>query len=640
MRNQLISKLAFFAFGFGGCLFGFQELEAQVLPPKKTLEMKTSSFSTGDGWMMLYEKARESRVVMSGENHSEVEANALMEYSFMRALYENCGYRDYIIELSPARAYYLQKYITEDDGYALQALQGISSPAYMKLFYSLHDWNMKLPVEDRIRIHGIDVERFQDLSALRMSDFLQKMEQKRGLPLVLAAKVYAFRNIVTRNFTNSLQEYQKEVLVDTGVTIEKDEESGGFSYSSNDFTSLITDDSLFSNSSVYKEWLKEDYSEFLIIKEGIDEVFKWNDLRRTAHQAHWRESKMYSRMKNLLDKYPEAKFFGQFGRCHISNVPSDVDCGWYNFNSVMNRLKSQDSTLKTVSIGIFYWDRSEKLYGEGAEDEIRKMKLAFSPGIVVYALNDKESQLNVLKSKYDFAVVNFERDSKLQKDLNEELESANEVEKATQSEWGVHLGLTGWGVLNMQMDQVSGWFNNEGRDFDVSPRQFFYHEIMATNGFWKFGFAGNYTLTEQGKNGRLNQSSDSSANFYYNNWNLLLQGGFEKKFGRFSFDLVGFSGYNENRLKMESQSKSILLLNNELKDAIVVDPGFLVGGAVGFNFYIDNMTSLGIRAQYQSDLSPTNWYYQGTKIPFDQTKTANRWNAWGVSVNYVQHIFD
>jgi hypothetical protein len=82
------------------------------------------------------------------------------------------------------------------------------------------------------------------------------------------------------------------------------------------------------------------------------------------------------------------------------------------------------------------------------------------------------------------------------------------------------------------------------------------------------------------------------------------------------------------------------LLNNELKDAIVVDPGFLVGGAVGFNFYIDNMTSLGIRAQYQSDLSPTNWYYQGTKIPFDQTKTANRWNAWGVSVNYVQHIFD
>jgi hypothetical protein len=637
MRSHLIAVFL----GLGGCFCGFQRLEAQVLPPKKTLDMKTASFATGDGWKMLYEKAKDSRVVMSGENHSEVEANALMEYSFMRALYENCGYRDYIIELSPARAYYLQKYICNDDVYALQALQGISSPAYMKLFYSLHDWNLKLPVEDRIRVHGIDVERFTDLSALRMSDFLQRMEAKYGLPLELATKLYAFRNIVTRNFTNSLQEYQKEVLVDTIVTIEKDEESGGdFSAGTTDVSTLITDDSIFADLNKYRAWLKDDYTEFLEIKEGLDEVIKWNDLRRTAHQSHWREGKMYSRMKSLLEKYPQSKFFGQFGRCHISNSQSDVDCGWYNFNSVMNRLKMQDSTLRTVSMGIFYWDRSEQLYGEGAEDEIRKMKLAFTPGIVIYDLHDKESQLKVLNTKYDFAVVNFERNSKLQKDLNEELESANEVEKLTQSEWGVNIGLTGWGLLNMQMDQVSGWFNQDGRSFNTKPRQFFYHEIMATNGFWKIGLAGNYTLTEQGRNGRINQNSDSFASFYYNNWNLLVQGGFEKKFGRFSIDLVGFAGYNENRLKMESQSKSILLLNNELKDAIVVDPGMLVGGAVGFNFYVDNMTSLGIRAQYQSDLSQTNWYYQGTKIPFDSTKTANRWDAWGVSINYVQHIFD
>lgn len=636
MRSLLIAVVL----GFGGFNFGFQRLEAQVLPPKKTLDMKTASFVVGDGWKMLYDKAKDSRIVMSGENHSEVEANSLMEFSFMRALYENCGYRDYIIELSPARAYYLQKYITEGDGYALQALQGISSPAYMKLFYSLHDWNMKLPKEERIRVHGIDVERFYDLSALRMSDFLQAMEVKHGLPLALATKVYAFRNIVTRNFTNSLQEYQKEVLADTAVTIEKDEESAGFSYSGNDFTALISEDSLFGNLDVYKEWLKADFTEFLIIKEGLDEVFKWNDLRRTAHQSHWREGKMYSRMKALLEKYPNSKFFGQFGRCHISNSQSNVDCGWYNFNSVMNRLKMQDSTLRTVSMGIFYWDRSETINGEGTDEEIRKLKLAFSTGIVIYDLNDKESQLKALKTKYDFAIVNFERSSKLQKELNEELESANEVERITRPEWGIQLGLTGWGVLNMQTDQVSGWFNQEGRSFNTAPRQFFYHEILATNGFWKIGLAGNYTLTEQGKEGRTNQSSDSFAAFYYNNWNLLVQGGFEKKFGRFSVDLIGFAGYNENRLKMESQSKSILFLNNVLRDAVVVDPGFLIGSGLGFNFYIDNMTSIGVRAQYQRDLTQTNWYYQGTKIPFEGTKTANKWDAWGVSINYVQHIFD
>ena len=65
---------------------------------------------------------------------------------------------------------------------------------------------------------------------------------------------------------------------------------------------------------------------------------------------------MYHRLKVLLKEKPNERFFGQFGRCHISMNPSNLDCGWYNYKSVLNQTITDlfGSADSVVNIGYLY----------------------------------------------------------------------------------------------------------------------------------------------------------------------------------------------------------------------------------------------------------------------------------------------
>ena len=89
----------------------------------KVLNLNDISENKSAGYEAIYQKARKARVVFSGENHTQVEFNARTEYTLMRSLYENCGYRNFIIEMSPVRAYYMERYISYNDTHARKLLK-------------------------------------------------------------------------------------------------------------------------------------------------------------------------------------------------------------------------------------------------------------------------------------------------------------------------------------------------------------------------------------------------------------------------------------------------------------------------------------------------------------------------------------
>ena len=114
------------------------------------------------------------RVFISGENHRHVAVNGMIEFKLLRFLHEKAGVQHLILELGEARGWYANRYVNEQDTLEKYCLMATTSVEHMKILDDIREWNLTLPAEKRIQIHGIDVERFNDIALLRLSDLLPK----------------------------------------------------------------------------------------------------------------------------------------------------------------------------------------------------------------------------------------------------------------------------------------------------------------------------------------------------------------------------------------------------------------------------------------------------------------------------------
>ncbi|MFZ9631043.1 MAG: hypothetical protein ACO3AQ_03320, partial [Bacteroidia bacterium] len=152
--------------------------EQPILPLGFDFDFKSNHFNDQEAVKLMAKRAKSARVILSGENHYYSKFNSLAEYRFLRMMHENAGVRNFVIELSPTRAYFMERYFTKEDSIAKMFLMATSSKHYMNLFDSIANWNRKLPASEQIKVQGLDVERFSDMSVLWLYDILKR----RGTP--------------------------------------------------------------------------------------------------------------------------------------------------------------------------------------------------------------------------------------------------------------------------------------------------------------------------------------------------------------------------------------------------------------------------------------------------------------------------
>jgi len=145
-----------------------------VLPTGYYIDFKQYGFGELKSVRPLLQRAGEARIMLSGENHMFSSFNSLGEYRFLKFFHEQAGVRHFVIELSPTRALYMERYFTNTDSTAKRFLQATSSKDYMNLFDSIRVWNQTLPDSQKIKVHGLDVERFYDMTVMRLGDVIQK----------------------------------------------------------------------------------------------------------------------------------------------------------------------------------------------------------------------------------------------------------------------------------------------------------------------------------------------------------------------------------------------------------------------------------------------------------------------------------
>ncbi len=447
MRRQ-IQRCAYILFGFSGWL---QAQELPILPEACSIDFHQPLNYESKAMQAFVKRALQSRVILAGENHFYIKLNTQSEYKLLRLLHEKAGVRHYVIELSPTRAWYLQRYISSGDEVAHRFLKATSSRRYMNLFDSISAWNQSLALSERIHVWGLDVERFNDLTIMRLAEIIaRKGVSPPGLrPGFLALKTVSeeilrkglreFETDLDRPENENVQENTDSVLSALGddsvrnslpliqpewgndklITSEMAGEDHFFEYEK--FNTTQTSKEIFywltQNAVKINAWLGHDTTEYYQAITQLKEWILWEELDQTAQQYNWREEHIFQNMVSLLNKYPDMRFFGQFGRCHVSYAQQQQDCGWFEYSSTINRLKSRyfsnDSSL--MSIGIFYRDSDNTRDGINAvnlldnaiiQDEVSALLQSVHNNSVLYNLESPESQLSELRKKFSFVLVN------------------------------------------------------------------------------------------------------------------------------------------------------------------------------------------------------------------------------------------
>ncbi len=103
-------------------------------------------------------RIKNSRLIVTGENHHYITLNRTVELAFLRLLHDECQVNDYVIEQGYSTGILINNYIRGDTSYR-KILHCLTSYPYFLLFDSIRIFNHDLPVGKQISVHGIDIER-------------------------------------------------------------------------------------------------------------------------------------------------------------------------------------------------------------------------------------------------------------------------------------------------------------------------------------------------------------------------------------------------------------------------------------------------------------------------------------------------
>lgn len=340
------------------------------------------------------------RVFISGENHQHVATNGLIEIKLLQFLHDHAGVRHLILELGEARGWYANRYVNQQDTQERYCLQATTSVEHMKILDIIREWNLTLSPEQRIQIHGVDVERFNDIALLRLSELLPKS----GVPNSLYSAVQSVHQAAGWLKQDGLKEFD--------ITSKNEKYRSGtppFSIDRSIDLMVLHFDSLDAE---LKNWLGKTYAEVQTGINGLREYKQWNQYRSSAFYYTWREEHIYRKLTRLIESDTGARFFGQFGRCHASYSIQNGDCGWYAYQSVVHRLNERyfRSKSQVLSVGVFYEGDRENDVAENTDAnpaqraEVRRL-LSEAPGGAVSIKQLDEKRNPALASRFGFFIA-------------------------------------------------------------------------------------------------------------------------------------------------------------------------------------------------------------------------------------------
>ena len=609
----------------------------------RVLNLNYISDNKSAGYDAIYQKARMARVVFTGENHTQVEFNARTEYTLMRSLYEHCGYRNFIIEMSPVRAHYMERYISHNDTHARDLLKSVASDKFLRLFDHLHAWMKNVPQNERIHIHGLDVERFYDMSFYRMNDALKMQKTVPNRQIYILAK-QIIPQIVANNYNAGMGDYSTSLEIGN-KSLMGDETS----YSDFEITEVV--DSISAYIELFKKWLSP--ADFEIFNEGYRgalEFKKWTNLENKAQQYLWREERMFQNFLSILTADTTQKFFGQFGRCHSALSKQWGDCGWYNYKSISNKVKTRyfkgDST-KIVSIAIMYKDNEENLsavdYEQNytIEQEINLIKNSKSKSPLLFDLSDSTMEFTELRKKFNFALLNSENvlelpnlDTNAMWDVAEPYEPYSDGFFSWVNRTDFNFNWFGYSYGKPNVSAMASHLNSLNTNISGIPKWFVNHHVE---------FNRNWFLCQANLFYNMNAAeiySDSAKKLNYNVFGATLGIGVRAlSLRKFKLDLFGLGGYYYQSI--ENYPESADILNASTKRVKIESQSMVYGGQIQLIYNFSKYVGIGAKYQILYRSNDEKWNFNESHLEYQNFGKSPKsvFSDFGIFVNFRSTIY-
>lgn len=318
-----------------------------VAQERKSLNIGTNSNYSGfDG---IRDQVAASRLIISGENGEFSAFTSRFEYKFLRYLNEEHGLRNYVMEVGPAKATLINDYISTGDSSVEILLRSVSSTKYMRLYKNVKKLNEKLPDSLKIRVFGIDIEKYSALPIVQISNILPAGDIPERIRIGVEALHGAARYVIKKGLDDFRNEKEGQDVDDDHYFFNPT----NFSVFKSSEVFLIYYDSLKAE---FQKWSGADFPKLEEAVSWLRENKDWRDHRYSAYQYSMREQNLYSNFIKVIEEHPGEKFFAQLNRCRISKKTLNGDCGYYDYSGFVRRFIQAGQLVKypIFTVAIFH----------------------------------------------------------------------------------------------------------------------------------------------------------------------------------------------------------------------------------------------------------------------------------------------
>ena len=574
------------------------------------------------GFTLLEDVLDDNIAYINGEDHRYRESNNKIQYKMFKYLHQNAGVNTMMLEFGFSRGYIIDKWVQTGDSMYYEILKLYSFSIDIPMFEKLRNYRKNLEEADSFRIVGIDLDREYPIAIKAMAILLPD----HAPPEPISLSIEALRGMA--EYLDFLWEsyYENNLNFSLGAADE-------FYDTENFVDSMIVD--FNRNREIYYEYLGEEFAVFEKIIKGTERSRIWNEYEKNdlPHAYTIRERYMYQRFKEEVFTHPNSKFFGQFGRCHIAFVDQREACGWFNYNSVVNLINSDNDPRlkdKVVSIATFYpTDRKDFIDVRGMDmiEDFREKSDKDLP--TLYRLKKDEeiiySKQEHISDYYDFVMIN---PSRLASEQVDEITNIiyNDYQDPPKSVFSFNYRqrYLDYGELNMALDglgigNLNGLNHFGGIEWSI---------ISSDNGYFSLDY--NFMIPEE---------------IAYNDTSLIKQNS-HSYFIRIGYAMInadaiqsilsigmGFGNIKITNLSNFNGTPGFLTQQDE---HVLHNPYMLLEGKLGFLFNLGGV-GLSVGGGYQYDVSRKQWIDDG-KLTINGPKTSGTGLILNLGLIFVNEI--
>lgn len=284
-------------------------------------------------------------VYFTGENHTYAAYNTKLQLKLLKYLHQEQNVKHFIFEQSPGLSYIINKIVLDDKTTHLHYLRDMFFDPFYEMVKDLRKYNDTLLPENKIQVHGIDIERFPSFSVYALNEIIDTLDKS-----IKGGEVFEqIKALATSDFKNSgpAAFYSEPEVVGFGFgQVSAWESLSSILEGANEHRdSLVT-------------MLGADSTIFYSIIESLEIGHEWyiTEQRGDVKSPIIRERFMADEFERVYSADMESKYYGQFGRCHLHKDQDAGRCYDYYMNSIANRINDVHPSLENqvLVIPIFY----------------------------------------------------------------------------------------------------------------------------------------------------------------------------------------------------------------------------------------------------------------------------------------------